>query len=317
MLSDPRHFPRLSTAFGGGVFKAYPEDFKVTERLPFTPRGEGEHLFFKIEKVGLNSADVAAQLAEILSLPRRLVSFAGRKDKQAVATQWFSAHRAGIDRPRIPDQAGWRVREVTRHQKRLQRGSLAGNHFQVLLRTPTLLAEQLPELTRRLATGVPNFFGPQRFGWDNFERAQQGQTDEMAVAAARAGVFNRMLAARIDDRRWAEGELGEPWLRRDSKGWLPGDTGAPGDPSLPLYGPVKCLTPEAEAARWAEFRLFAADVEAVLEAANFTLERRRTRVVPGQVALAMTSEGVSITADLPPGSYMSAVLASHLELRIP
>ena len=38
---------------------------------------------------------------------------------------------------------------------------------------------------------------PQRFGFNNLARALDGQVDEMALAAARSELFNRMLASQI------------------------------------------------------------------------------------------------------------------------
>ena len=50
------NFPDWPNTYGGpqgaGLIRQAPEDFKVEEVLPFTPSGEGEHLFLFIEKRG-------------------------------------------------------------------------------------------------------------------------------------------------------------------------------------------------------------------------------------------------------------------------
>ena len=73
----------------GGRFKAAPEDFRVEELPAYLPSGEGEHLFLWVEKRALSTPQVASALAAELRLGEREVSYAGLKDRQAVARQWF------------------------------------------------------------------------------------------------------------------------------------------------------------------------------------------------------------------------------------
>lgn len=296
------------------TLKALPEDFQVTEQLGFEPSGRGEHLFFWIEKRQISTHEVAAELAEYLNLPRRAISYSGRKDKQAVCRQWFSAHRPGIDRPRIPDQAHWRVIEATRNQRHLKIGSHQANHFDVLLRDPTgdlsTLADRFEDITRQ---GVPNYFGPQRFGYDNLERALAGRTDEMALAAARAGLFNRMLSARVERGDWLTQVPGEPWLRPMGNGWVTDgidiDTC---DPCLPLFGPTPGI-PEYNQARWqAEFAEHP-DLLAVLSGERWQPFRRRSRLKPADAQLAIEADGIRIQTTLITGAFMTSMLSALIE----
>jgi tRNA pseudouridine13 synthase len=67
-----------------------------------------------------------------------------------------------------------KVVEITRHKNKIKRGHLAGNRFKIRVRNPEWgrVGVGMAEASRRAdaildvlkKTGVPNFFGPQRFG---------------------------------------------------------------------------------------------------------------------------------------------------------
>ena len=322
MLSDPRQPTLLLPVLGTATLKATPDDFRVCERLGFEPSGRGEHLFFFIEKREMNSHDVAVELAELCHVPRKAVSFAGRKDKRAVTRQWFSVHRIGMDRPRLADQSNWRVLEVTRHSKHLPKGALAANRFDVLLRDVSVDPDALQRQWSTVCHGVPNYFGPQRFGLRNLERAQQGQTEEMVVSAARAAVFNRMLDARVKNGSWLLPEPGEPCLRRDSNGWVNQftageiETGTV-DPCLPLFGPVPGVSDALQQMWKRQFEIYAQDLLACLNAQSFRPLRRRVRLIPDRPSLEIHDEGIRMSATLGPGSFMTSLLGAMFELKEP
>jgi len=48
-----------------GLLRQTPEDFNVEEELGFEPEGEGEHLWVWLEKRGMNTDQVARQLARL------------------------------------------------------------------------------------------------------------------------------------------------------------------------------------------------------------------------------------------------------------
>lgn len=296
------------------TLKAHPEDFVVTETLGFEPSGRGEHLFFWIEKRQISTHEVAVELAEHLNLPRRAISYSGRKDKQAVCRQWFSAHRPGIDRPRIPDHEHWQVLQATRNQRHLRVGTHKANGFDVLLRDPIGELADLPERFARLQKqGTPNYFGPQRFGHNNLERALAGYDDEMALAAARAAMFNRMLSARVERGDWLTPADGEPWLRIDGNGWVRENIDpARCDPCLPLYGPTPGI-PDANQAAWRDEFASHSDLDAVLSSHRWQPHRRRTRLRPSDAQLAIEPDGIRIQATLPTGAFMTSVISALIE----
>lgn len=81
---------RYGQPTSSGVLKSSPDDFVVIEDLGFSPDGDGEHVLVRILKEGCNTRFVADALAKFAKISAREVSFAGQKDKQAVAEQWFA-----------------------------------------------------------------------------------------------------------------------------------------------------------------------------------------------------------------------------------
>lgn len=196
---------------GRGVLKANPEDFVVTEDLGFAPDGEGEHLLVRIVKKGCNTRFVAEALAKFLKVHAREVSFAGQKDKHAVTEQWFCVRLPGKAMPDLSafTQEGCQVLEYARHKRKLRLGALKGNHFTLVLREVTHREEMEARLRAVREEGVPNYFGPQRFGIgaSNLLQAQRwGETAtpprernkrSFALSAARSALFNQIVSERL------------------------------------------------------------------------------------------------------------------------
>ena len=184
---NPSNPPRLhGKPIGTARFKARPEDFLVEEILGFEPSGEGEHCCLWIEKTDRNSNDVASYLAERLGIRKRLVSHCGLKDRHAVTRQWFSIHLPGQASPVAADLEceGLRVLAISRNARKLRRGSHDGNRFTIRLRgCGFTFAAASARWQQILARGVPNYFGPQRFGrnGDNLRQARRLFGGEMLV----------------------------------------------------------------------------------------------------------------------------------------
>ncbi|WP_054627411.1 tRNA pseudouridine(13) synthase TruD [Cronobacter sakazakii] len=196
---------------GQGRLKASPSDFQVVEDLGFAPDGDGEHLLVRIRKTGCNTRAVADALAKFLGIAAREVSFAGQKDKNAVTEQWLCARLPGKEMPamRAFTLEGCEVLEFARHRRKLRLGALKGNRFSLVLRDIT----HRDEIEQRLGLigekGVPNYFGPQRFGrggsniYQAKRWAQTGQPPRernkrgFALSAARSLMFNTLVSERL------------------------------------------------------------------------------------------------------------------------
>jgi tRNA pseudouridine13 synthase len=196
-------------------FRSRPEDFVVDEIAAYEPCGEGDHLFVHFRKTGLNTAYAVRQLAEALGLDGRNAGTAGMKDRHAVTTQTASFPFAA---DRDPNEvlalslAGIEVLASVRHRNKLKTGHLRGNRFRIVLRglDDDMFAHGDTELARIRANGVPNAFGPQRFGraGDNAERALEfvrgdkrpphnKKQRRFLFSALQSKLFNEVLARRV------------------------------------------------------------------------------------------------------------------------
>ena len=221
--------------------RATPDDFRVDEMLGFEPDGCGEHVFLQVRKVDANTAWVARELARASGLTARDVSYAGRKDRHAVTTQWFSCWLPRSDPDfGLLDVEGVTVLRATRHARKLRRGEHTANRFALrvsgsALRERAALAARL----ERLRDGFPNYFAEQRFGFDadNLSRAERffarpdrrkarkHRDRDLFYSAARAFLFNRLLDADVSAGSWLEGDAtlaGDgPMSREDRKVLVP------------------------------------------------------------------------------------------------
>ena len=192
-------------------------DFQVIEELAPDLSGDGEHDFLFVEKDGNNTAYVARKLAAFAGVPEKDVGFSGMKDRHAVTRQWFSVRRAKRDGVSWPafSEPGVTILEVGRHHRKLRRGAHRGNRFRIALRAPGLTAHKatLRERLEDIASeGVPNYFGPQRFGIDAGNLALVGDLvggrrfnrnrRSLAISTARSFLFNEILSFRVGRETW-------------------------------------------------------------------------------------------------------------------
>ena len=240
------------------TYKAHATDFVVNEILPLDFTGEGEHLWLHIEKLGMNTAYLAKLLSEWAEIPLRDVGYSGLKDRHALTTQWFSLR---IPKKQLPESEfapvdisaneSLTILAQQWHNKKLNRGTHRANQFIITLRDiqfadleVTASEQDLPakesdksaveqHLTNISTTGVPNYFGPQRFGRNGNnvrealalfarpapesrpqpKKSKRKQVpreqNSMELSAARSLIFNEILAARVRDGSWNTGLAGE------------------------------------------------------------------------------------------------------------
>jgi tRNA pseudouridine13 synthase len=164
----PPPSPLLTAALPGtgGTVRDRPEDFVVDEIPLYPALGLGDHVYARIEKVGIPTREAIRRLAHHLRIPESRVGHAGLKDARAVARQTLSFERvppASLEGLELP---GLRVMAVKRHRNKLRPGHLLGNGFEIRVRgVVDDAAERTAAILRViLARGLPNGFGPQRFG---------------------------------------------------------------------------------------------------------------------------------------------------------
>jgi tRNA pseudouridine13 synthase len=197
------------------IFKSTPEDFVVDEIPAYAASGKGEHVFVHFRKRDLTTHEAVRRLAEVLDVDPRGSGVAGQKDKVAVTTQTVSfplpIARGELDVSAI-SLPGIEVLEARRHDHKLKPGHLVGNRFSVSLRgIDEAAAERLAaRLGAAAASGVPNAYGPQRYGsgGDNPERAlawlrgqERGPRDKreqrFLFSSLQSHLFDRVLAERV------------------------------------------------------------------------------------------------------------------------
>ncbi|MCZ6835683.1 MAG: tRNA pseudouridine(13) synthase TruD [Planctomycetota bacterium] len=168
-LSDPlaQHFLDPEFSGIGGVIKQRVEDFLVSEIPLYETCGEGEHIYLRLRKTGVSHAEMMATVRNAFRVPEKAIGYAGMKDKQGVTEQTISVHMHE-DPPRI-DLGHTRIEvlDATRHTNKLRMGHLKGNRFSIRIREvdPFKAPLVLKQLRMLEYKGMPNYFGPQRFGY--------------------------------------------------------------------------------------------------------------------------------------------------------
>ncbi len=261
------------------------------------------------------------------------MGFAGLKDRHAVTRQWFSVRTPApvSEWAELPE--GVELLAATRGRRKLRRGVHTGNRFRIVLDEVTPeppMSAVLARLDRIRAAGVPNYFGPQRFGrgdgnlslaarlfaGERLRRSERG----LALSAARARLFNAVLAARVEAGNWNR--------------FLPGDVAglagsnsvfavADQDPELerrlaandihptgPLWGSKTKLMPSKLAAELEQTATVPfAELREGLERAGLERGFRPLRLAVAGLTLVRRPGRMTLGFELPSGAYATSVLA--------
>jgi tRNA pseudouridine13 synthase len=316
---------------GSARLRVSPEDFVVREWLGFDADGEGDHLLLRVRKRGANTMWVAKQLARLGKIHPRDVGFAGLKDRDAVAEQAFTVP----GRSAVPNWLGitgdgFEVIAAERTRRKLKRGALKGNDFEIVLRE---FAGDTAVLEQRLQTlavsGAPNYFGPQRFGHNGSniatavawfeggpspERADRG----FALSAARSVIFNAVLADRIKAGTWNQLRDGDVVNLNGSGSFFLAETvddtlrdrcqQLDVHPTGPMWHGDSLLSEGATAELELQTAQRFAALAAGLAKANMEPERRPLRVPVRELKWRIEGADVHLQFRLQRGSFATAVL---------
>jgi len=341
---NPINPPRLlGPSLGTARFKSLVEDFQVDEILGFEPTGAGEHCLVWIEKTDRNTNDVATELAKKLGIRRRLVEHCGLKDRNAITRQWFSLHIPGRESPgtEVLDGDGIRVLKTTRNLRKLRRGCHHGNRFTIRLRDCSFSKEAAAQRWQGIIDrGVPNYFGPQRFGRDggNIEQARRLMSGEIEVrdralrgiliSAARSFIFNDCVGKRIERGTWDVPMEGEVFGFADNRSLVIPDN-LRGDEfervshgtlelTAPLWGAGDLLSCKDVRAFEENVALGSPEIITGLAQFNLRHERRVIRLKPTSSELTWESDStLRLRFELPTGTYATTVLRELTDLQIP
>ncbi len=313
----------------GGRLRDQPEDFVVREIPAYLPEGRGSHLYLHVRKRGRTTRDLVVALREA-GVPDARVGVAGLKDKHAVTEQWLSLPWASRDAAAALEALpGVEILETSRHRNKLGVGHLHGNRFEIVLRDvpQDALEAGRAKLDRLAVVGVPNYFGPQRFGRFGRNavdglRLLAGETvsgdrrlQRFFVSAVQSWIFNELLAGRIRDGLYCSVLEGD-WARKhDSGGTFRVEDAASEtvraerleiSALLPLHG-RKVRISSGEPGRREEAALAALGL-AWTDLTGRRGDRRPSRVVAGEARLDPVESGVRLSFTLPKGAYATSLL---------
>ncbi|MDH5216974.1 MAG: tRNA pseudouridine(13) synthase TruD [Gammaproteobacteria bacterium] len=331
-------------AFGGecmsGTIKQQPEDFQVMEQLGYELEGAGDHQWLLLEKANTNTEMLARDLAKFARVRLVDVGYAGLKDRNAVTQQWFSIDLSGKE---PPDWSVFeqqypliRVIEVVRHRRKLKRGGLCSNRFVIRVLHAEMSMEHekacIEERVNQIQKcGVPNYFGPQRFGrgGENVikglhalsakKRSLDRHKRSIYLSALRSFLFNQVLARRVSENTWSQYLSGDVlMLDGASSIFVP----QPDEPDLqkrldafdvhvtgPLWGEGVLRTQdEVEQVEKAIAADYAEVAELLQSVRNLNQERRSLRLRVKDLVAHYEENATTLRFELEKGAYATSVL---------
>lgn len=330
----------LPRAYGSPAISALlreaPEDFQVDELLGFEPSGDGEHVFLQIEKRNLTTPEAVQRIARFAGVSERQVSVSGLKDKRALTRQWISVQLPGKQQPdwSVMCDESLRVLQSARNNRKLRRGAHKANAFSLVLRQCDGDLSTLSDRLAKIASGVPNYFGEQRFGlggnnvqkarqWFSSGREPRRQQKALYLSAARAHLFNGVLAARVQEQSWncmRDGELvilnGSNSIFRAGQAADLAQRLCEGDvhPSGPLYGKPGELHCGEPLLSWEQALLAEEPVLLQgLEENGLSMQRRALRVIPADLSWQLRGRDLHLQFALPSGCFATAVVRELLD----
>jgi tRNA pseudouridine13 synthase len=323
----------------GGKIKQVPEDFEVEEIPAYQPSGTGEFLYLWIEKRGMGADYFVRQVARRLQISIGEVGTAGLKDRQAITRQMVSVPDVGPERLIQLEGEGIRLLSVSRHGNKLRAGHLRGNRFCILIREVSPAAKNWlnPLIAELGRLGLPNYYGPQRFGRDGDTvklgmELLRGQSTSagrqkgcnrflrrLALSAAQSALFNHYLSLRLTDGLLHQVLEGDVMAKRPFGGlFVVQDVGREqarfdGREIVhtgPIFGRKMFRAAGVAAAREDDSLAAVGLTPASFFGFGKLLQgtRRHTLVFLDDLAVNSEPEGVRLTFTLPAGSYATVLL---------
>ncbi|MET0283479.1 MAG: tRNA pseudouridine(13) synthase TruD [Polyangiales bacterium] len=317
-----------------GVLKREPEDFVVEELPAYLPSGEGEHLYVWVEKRGLNTPDAVNRLCEALGASRDGAGYAGLKDKYAVTRQWLSFHTPSTPTLDALQLDGVRVLELSRHGNKLRTGHLRGNRFTIRLAdVPTEHDAALAEGLARIGEqGLPNYYGPQRFGHQgrNFHDAWRWIVEgsrapgkpflrKLFVSTLQSALFNAWLGERLRQGTLGQALAGDVMRKEETGGMFVSNDPVADQPRVtsweisatgPMFG-AKMRAAEADSlvAETELLARFGVTPEHLARVSKFGEGTRRpARVRVSEISHHRDGADVVLAFTLPKGSYATVLI---------
>ncbi len=152
------------------------EDFKVQEieedgtvlklereEKSEIPKEKKDYLLFTLVKRGISTPEAIKLIARNLHISFKRIAYNGNKDKRALTSQRISIFKLDAEKLNIENERIF-FRDITYSNEPCKIGKLYGNHFTVTVKKLENTVQQLQEIAEDVVNGIPNFYGPQRFG---------------------------------------------------------------------------------------------------------------------------------------------------------
>ncbi|MFM8273435.1 MAG: tRNA pseudouridine(13) synthase TruD, partial [Gemmata sp.] len=302
--------------------------------------GSGDHLYLWIEKRGVAPEFFVQGVALRLGTHPGNVGTAGLKDRHAVTRQWVSVPKECAPHVGKLDAENVKVLKTGLHTNKLKPGHLRGNRFTILVRDASREANVDAILDRVRAQGLPNFYGPQRFGRDGGTvdlglQCLAGKAPKrirpflyrFALSAVQSLLFNDVLARRLRDglfRTVLDGDVMTKWplggmfVARDVPAEQARFDSRETVTAGPMFGtktfPADGVAAEREAAVLRDNGLslnsFGGFGKLVLGT------RRQNLIYIDDLASAWEPEGLRLRFTLPAGSYATVLLAEVMKTNL-
>jgi tRNA pseudouridine13 synthase len=194
------------------VFNSSTREFLVEEIPLYEFSGEGEHLVLKVRKKNLTTWQMIDIFSNHLGISKKEIGYAGLKDKHAVTFQYISMPKRVEQKLESFEHSNIKILQREYHNNKIRVGHLKGNRF--WMRFKKVLDTQKSKIESVLdyiqSSGMPNYFGIQRFGIsgnnylegkaivDGKLKMRDRKKREFLISAYQSYLFNSWLAFRIN-----------------------------------------------------------------------------------------------------------------------
>lgn len=159
------------------IFKKFPQDFIVEEKLYTLPKWNGGAFYVFFEKKNKTTFDIVMDLMKRFWLKRNHIWIAGLKDKVWITRQWLSIYKRNLNSIWWKDvllkylSRSVRILRTSSDERLLTMWNNKWNLFFIRLRDISNRQRVIDAIEQIKITWVPNFFWEQRFGasWKNWK----------------------------------------------------------------------------------------------------------------------------------------------------
>lgn len=121
------------------------------------------YLIFALVKKGMSTPEALKFISRNLHINIKRIAYNGNKDKRALTSQRISIFKFDAQRLKINSERLF-VRDLGYSSQPCKIGKLYGNHFTVYVSDFYNDGVNINQIKEDLKKGIPNFYGPQRFG---------------------------------------------------------------------------------------------------------------------------------------------------------